>query len=85
MQKIDKIKRIFQKQQEKPVKSRETIEQRGLILLGQLKEIDASLKEFDRLDFLSEAEEQSRIKLAVERERLMAQIQLIFWILEGDE
>lgn len=66
----DKFKKIFQKSDSKPVKSREIIEEKGFLLISEAKEVDSSLKEFSKLDFLSEKEERTRIKLVIEREKL---------------
>ena len=82
MKQIDKVKKIFQKSESKPVKSRELIEERGFLLINQIKELDKSLKEFEKLDFMSEAEECSKIKLAIEREKLIAQIKILGWVLD---
>ena len=76
----DKIKRIFQKLDSKPVKSRSIIEEKGFLLINEHKEVIASLREFDKLDFLSEPEERTRVNLVLRRERLIAQIKLLGWI-----
>ena len=78
----DKLKRIFQKSDSKPTKSRELIEEKGFLLINEHKEVIVSLKEFDKLDFLSEKEEQNRTKLVIERAKLEAQIKILAWILE---
>jgi len=67
------------------MKSRQTIESKGIILINQVKEIESSLKEFDGLDFLSEQEETGRIKLVIEREKLTSQIKILSWVLEGEK
>lgn len=88
----DKINKVLHKQKKqepkpqkskvKPMKSRRLIEEKGFLLIEECKRIESNLKEFDRLDFLSEGEEQSRIKLVIEREKLKGQIKILAWVLE---
>jgi len=90
--KISKFLRKQKKQESKPrpqkpkvksMKCRELLESKGILLINQVKQVDSDLKEFEKLDFLSDAEEQSRIKLVIEREKLKSQIKILSWVLNG--